>query len=78
MRTILKVLLLGATGAGLAACQVPECKLTLTCPPPPHEQVYLVPTPYSPTDGRVMLAPDHGMTLATTSAEQDAAEAPAE
>ena len=74
MRTFLKVLLLGATCAGAAGCQVPECKLVLACDPPAREQVYLTPTYYSPTDNRVMLAPDRGMSLATVSADQVPAE----
>jgi hypothetical protein len=59
MRTILNILLLGATCAGVAGCQVPECKLVLACDPPVRETVYLTPTYYSPTDNRIMFAPDH-------------------
>jgi hypothetical protein len=58
MRTILNVLLLSATCAGVAGCQVPECKLVLACDPPARETVYLTPTYYSPTDSRIMFAPD--------------------
>jgi len=75
MRTLLKTLLLGVACAGVAGCQLPECKLVLTCDPPVREALYLTPTQYSPTDRRVMLAPDHSMSMAT---EEAPAEAPAQ
>lgn len=74
MRTILKTLVLGVACLSAAGCQVPECKLVLACDPPERETVYLAPTTYSPTDNRIMMAPDHGMSMAT----EAPAEAPAQ
>ena len=62
MRTILKTLLMGAACTSVAGCQVPECKLVMTCDPPVRETVYLSPSYYSPTDTRIMYAHDGGMT----------------
>ena len=64
MRTTLKVILLGAACTSLAACQLPECKITLTCDPPVRHSAYYTPSYYSPTDGRVMYAPEPGTTSA--------------